>query len=407
MKPNRTYLYIFLSSLALVVVLAIQVSWILRTASAKEELFNEKANLVLSQTAQALSADTLARNGLGNLTDAEVHKIDSLLARYMQMYNIRLEYSFAVNPGPFLAQNQAGFMGSLDPVGTYKACIEEPGKNTLELKLMFPEKRQYILAEMGTPFITSVLLIVLVLVMSWRTVLSLLREKRVAEHTTDLLNNMTHEFKTPLTNIALAGKMLVKEGNIGHEEKIRRYSSVILQENEKLTRQVEQVLGMTAFERGEIPLQATESDFHTLIHEAVQDMALQLESRQGTVVLDLRATRFGVMGDKAYLVSVLGNLLDNAVKYSPGKPELTVRTEDRGADLLLEVSDKGMGIAGEHQQKVFDAFFRVSTGNVHDVKGFGLGLAYVKKIVELHGGTVGLRSEKGKGSTFTVTLPHA
>lgn len=409
MKPHRTYLFILLSSVALVSVLVIQVSWILRTAAAKEELFNEKAGLVLSQTAAALSADTLARNGLGDISDGEVRKIDSLLTRYMQAYNIRLQYSFEVKSRPFLAQNQAGFVNRtyLDPAGAYKACIEEPGKNTLELKLVFPKKQQYILAETGIPFITSVVLLVVVLVMSWRTMFSLLREKRMAEHTTGLLNNMTHEFKTPLTNIALAGKMLVKDSNIDRGEKIRQYSSVILEENEKLTRQVEQVLGMTAFERGEIPLHPAELDFHTLIRDTLHRMALQIENRQGSVALHLQAARFRVTGDKTHLSNVLVNLLDNAVKYSPGKPELTVRTENRGNRLSVEVSDKGMGIAGEHRQKVFDTFFRVPTGNVHDVKGFGLGLAYVKKIMQLHGGTVDLRSERGKGSTFTLTLPYA
>lgn len=414
MKLNRTYLFIAVSSIALLIVLIIQVSWILQTAKVKEELFNEKASLVLSKTAQALSSDTVTYKNMeicvgGN----EIRKIDSLLIHYMRFYNIHIGYFFEVKPGTMARTATTPSTGfyARQQEGCYTQCIKEDGRsgNTgnsgFELKLVFPDKEQYIRDEMGIPFISSVILILVVLVMSWRTTLSLLKEKEISEHTTDFLNNMTHEFKTPLTNIALAGKMMGKDANIKQKDKIRHYSGIILEENEKLRLQVEQVLSMTALERGEIPLQKTELDAHQLIRESLKCISIQIEARQGDLAMQLDADRFVVMGDKTHLTNALCNLVDNAIKYSFEKPELFIQTFNSGQNLTVVISDKGIGIDKEYQARVFDKFFRIPTGDVHNVKGFGLGLAYVKKIVELHGGNIELRSEKGSGTTFTITLP--
>jgi two-component system, OmpR family, phosphate regulon sensor histidine kinase PhoR len=416
MKKNRTWLFVAISSVALILVLVIQVNWILRTAKIKEELFNEKANMVLSRTTEALRADRETCMKIGacaeldgasgtavKLGKDEVHKIDSLFTHYMRFYNFRIGYTFVVEkPGTLAAVTESGSANS-----TYNKPLDDAaGITGVELKLVFPEKRQYIVAEMGPMFITSVILILVVLVLFWRTVLSLMNEKRISEHTTDFLNNMTHEFKTPLTNIALAGKMILKDPVIRDGDKIKHYSGIILEENEKLRLQVEQVLGMTALERGEIPLRKTELDFHELIRESLKGISLQIGNKHGNVKLNLDAERFVVMGDRTHLMNAVCNLVDNAIKYSREKPEVSVKTSNAGRDLMVAVSDKGIGIGKEYHRKVFDKFFRVPTGDVHDVKGFGLGLAYTKKIVELHGGTIELRSEKGKGTTFTIAFPH-
>lgn len=410
MKLDRTYLFIAISSIALVIVLIIQVDWILETAKIKEELFNEKANMVLTRTAEAFSSDKKARKNLRMQVDKqEIHKIDSLLKHYMKFYNFHIDYYFEVNPGSIIHTNQTGLTQSIVPVqpACYQKNLEdEASKNGLELKLAFPGKEQFIMEQMCTLFITSVILILVVLVMSGRTILSLMREKKISEHTTDFLNNMTHEFKTPLTNIALAGKMIIKDPNIKQEDKIRHYSGIILEENEKLRLQVEQVLSMTALERGEIPLQKTELDVHELVHACIKSISIQIENKHGSLTLNLDAERCVVMGDKTHLTNALRNLIDNAIKYSEEKPELSIQTYNRGQDLVVVISDKGIGIEKEYHEKVFDKFFRVPTGNIHDVKGFGLGLAYIKKIVELHDGTIALESEKGNGATFTITLPH-
>ena len=433
MKLNRTYIFIAISSIALLIVLIIQVNWIVETAKIKEELFNEKANMVLAKTAEAVSSDKTTCKSIENndqasgsivinacksteicISNNEIRKIDSLFRHFMRFYNFHIDYSFVViEPIPFRLKSENGFKNNV-----YNKRLEEVvSQNGAELVLIFPEKNQFIIDEMGTTFVSSVILILVVLVMFWRTVLSLMKEKKISEHTTDFLNNMTHEFKTPLTNIALAGKMLIKDTVIKQEDKLRHYSGIILEENEKLRLQVEQMLSMTALERGEIPLQRTELDLHQLIKDAIKCISIQIENKQGDLILNLNAEHFVVMGDKTHLTSAFCNLIDNALKYSKTKPELSIETSNNDQDLVIVVSDKGMGIEKKYHDKVFDKFFRVPTGDVHDVKGFGLGLAYTKKIIELHGGTIELQSEKGKGvpagasaqagTTFIITLPNA
>jgi two-component system phosphate regulon sensor histidine kinase PhoR len=418
MKPDRTHLFIAVSSIALVLVLIIQVNWIFQSAKNKEELFNERTNMVLARTTEALLADKEAcKNIETGVGKDETHTIDSLFRHYMRFYNFHIDYSFEVirpntilaKPDLATAKTRSRFVNRFDPniVGCYGKDLEEVSrKNGWELKLIFPEKKQFIMAEMGTLFITSVILVLIVIIMFWRTMQSLLMEKKISEHTTDFLNNMTHEFKTPLTNIALAGKMIIKDSAINQGDKTKHYSEVILEENEKLRLQVEQVLSMTALERGEIPLRKTELDAHALIRDALKYISIQIENRDGDLKLNLDAGNFIVLGDKTHLTNALCNLVDNAIKYAKEKPELAIQTFNKNQQLIIVFSDKGIGIEKEYQKKVFDKFFRVPTGDVHDVKGFGLGLSYVKKIIELHEGTIALQSKKGKGTTFTITLPY-
>jgi two-component system phosphate regulon sensor histidine kinase PhoR len=407
-------------------VLIIQMTWIYETAKIKEELFNEKAILVLSKTTEALATDKeTCRNLEFCASRSDTRKVDSIINHYMKVYNIHISYYFDVKPTPVsippatttttsaAAKTSSSntnnyFIDQPQQAGCYKACVGQvsPSQNGLELKLVFPDLEQFIMEEMGTLFITSVVLILVVIVLSWRTIMALMKEKQISEHTTDFLNNMTHEFKTPLTNIALAGKMMIKESNIRQEEKVKHYSGIILEENEKLRLQVEHVLSMTALERGEIPLRKTELDLHQLIHDCLKCIGVQIENKQGILKLKLDATKSLVLGDKTHLTNAVCNLIDNAIKYSVERPELSIQTSNIGASLVLVVSDNGIGIDDAYHKKVFDKFFRVPTGDVHDVKGFGLGLTYLKGIIELHGGTIALESEKGEGTTFTITLPN-
>jgi two-component system phosphate regulon sensor histidine kinase PhoR len=411
MKFNRTYIFIALSSIALFIILIIQVSWILETAEVKEELFNEKANIILARTTDALISDKKTCSNLeSNVGKNEIHKIDSLLKHYMNFYDFNIEYSFEViKPNVLQFKEITTSTTNLSP--NQPACYQdglktEANKHGWELKLNFPKKEQFIIAEMGFQFASSVVLIIVVLILFWRTTLSLLREKKISEHTTDFLNNMTHEFKTPLTNIALAGKMMVKDSTLKQEDKIKHYSGIILEENEKLRLQVEQVLSMTALERGEIPIQKIELDIHLLIQDSVKCMNLQLENKLGELKLNLTAQNFVILGDKTHLTNAVCNLIDNAIKYSTDKPEILIQTSNQNHNVIITFSDKGIGIKKEYQHNVFDKFFRVPTENIHNVKGFGLGLAYIKKIIELHGGIIELDPEKENGTSFTITLPY-
>ena len=410
MKLNKTYIFIAISSIALVIVLVIQWNWIVETAQVKEELFNEKANMVLTRTSEALSLDTVTQKNMAVCVGkAEMNKIDSLFRYYMKFYNFYIDYSFEVKPKPLVTVIDTTIDYDFKPemAGCYQHNLEQVAKiNGFELNLVFPGKEEYIMREMDTMFITSVILIIIVLIMFWRTTISLLKEKEISEHTTAFLNNMTHEFKTPLTNISLAGKMMVKDVNINDEEKVKYYSGIILSENEKLKLQVDHVLSMTGLERGEIPLRFEEFNFHELINTCLKSISLQIENKQGSLKLNLDAEKCMVIGDRTHLANALCNLIDNAVKYSTGRPELNIITANSAQYLVISFIDKGIGIEKEFHDKVFDTFFRVPTGDLHDVKGFGLGLAYTKQIIELHNGTIELQSEKGSGTVFTIKLRY-
>ncbi|BDS15476.1 sensor histidine kinase [Aureispira anguillae] len=406
---NRTYLFIALSSVALSVILIIQVNWIFQAANIKEELFNEKANIVLSKTTEAISADQetcqkigacVSPDGISKLEENVAHKIDSLFTHYMNFYNFHIDYSFIIaKPTTYSANASTNYV--------YNKHLERlANQQRFELKLSFSDKKQFIIAEMGSMFITSVILILVVLIMFWQTTLSLLKEKKISEHTTDFMNNMTHELKTPLTNIALAGKMILKNIALKKEDKLRHYSEIILEENEKLRLQVEQVLGMTGLERGEIPLQKTRLNVHELISGSLKCIRLQIEHKKGNLALHLDAQNPIITADKTHLTNALHNLIDNAIKYSKKTTEISIQTINKGQFLSIIITDKGIGIEKEYQKKIFDTFFRIPTGDVHNVKGFGLGLAYLKKIIELHQGSIELQSEKGKGARFTITLPN-
>jgi two-component system phosphate regulon sensor histidine kinase PhoR len=414
MKPIKPNTVIAISSVALLILLIIQVNWILQTAKMKEVLFNEKANMVLAKATEVLASDQVA---CGSIKDSlnksesgggapiigrrEVHKIDSLLKHYMAFYNFKIEYSFVVvKPNSYLTKSTNGLSDYV-----YGKQLEEvAGNPQIELKLLLPDKKQFIMAEMGPLFFTSVALILVVLALFWQTSLLLIREKQIATQTTDFLNNMTHEFKTPLTNIKLAGNMITKKGG---EDRLNYYSGIILSESEKLRLRVEQVLSMSDLERGEIQLQRTEVDMHQLIQDTVTCMSVQLEQRQGTISLSLNATAFGIHGDPTQLTNILCNLIDNAIKYSPAAPRLIIHTSNRNHCMVIAVEDKGIGIPETYRNMIFDKYFRVPTGNVHDVKGFGLGLTYVKKIIELHNGTIEVQSEHNKGTIFSLILPYA
>lgn len=415
MRINKTTAFIFISSLALTIVLMIQVSWIFQTAKIKEDLFNEKANMILSKTAESLCSDKETCENMGSccleedatecklkLGQGVVNKIDSLLKVNMLFYNIQLEYTFEVIRS--WTPKTTNYISPQKNVYGRK-LIEVAHKNGLILNLIFPDKKQFILAEMSSTFLTSVILIIVVLILFNRTIKALIKERQISEHTTDYLNNMTHEFKTPLTNISLAGKMIVNSGNNTADPKVKHYTEIILAENEKLRLQVEQVLSMTALERGEIPVTKAPVDFHLIIRAALKNIELQIENKNGILTSHLDAIKLIIDGDKNHLINVIGNLLDNSIKYSQGIPEITITTYNLDQDIFLEIIDKGIGIDKRFHYRVFEKYFRVPKGNVHDVKGFGIGLAYVKRILEMHGGTITVQSELNKGSIFTIKLP--
>lgn len=268
----------------------------------------------------------------------------------------------------------------------------------------FPLLKADLISQMGIWGFSSAVMLVVIFFFVY-TLLVILRQKRLSEVQKDFINNMTHEFKTPIATIALSAEVLKQPDIIESPERLQQYTAIIEKENSRLRDQVERVLQIATLDKKEAALKRDPVNMHQVIEEATQQVLTTLEWRAGQLVNDLRANQFVVKGDPLHLGNIIRNLLDNAVKYSLEKPAVKVVTANRNGKLLIYVSDQGMGISTEDQKRIFEQFYRVHTGNVHDVKGFGLGLYYVKRMVELHQGRVSVESRKGEGTTFTIELP--
>jgi two-component system phosphate regulon sensor histidine kinase PhoR len=231
------------------------------------------------------------------------------------------------------------------------------------------------------------------------------KQKRLSQIKNDFVNNMTHELKTPISTISLASQML-KDDSIPAESKNLTYiSNIINDESKRLSYQVEKVLKTALFEQGQNKLKRKNINIHSIIENVVKNFDIQVKSRNGVVNVRLSAENPVLYIDEVHFTNIIFNLLDNAVKYSNTEPNITVSTRQNKKGVYLSVSDKGIGIRKQDQKRIFDQFFRVSTGNLHDVKGFGLGLSYVKRIVEEHNGNIKIRSELRRGTTFEIFIP--
>ncbi|MBD0254501.1 MAG: HAMP domain-containing histidine kinase [Cytophagales bacterium] len=253
---------------------------------------------------------------------------------------------------------------------------------------------------------SSAVLILVITGCFYAAIATILKQKKLSEMKNDFINNMTHEFKTPISTISLACEVLQDEDIRTQPGHLKRYLGIIRDENKRLGSQVEKVLQAAMLDRGNIRLKLTGVDVHEVIEGVLHNIGVLIEQRDGTIDLDLQADRTAIQADEVHVTNVIYNLLDNANKYSPDKPHITVQTRSWSGGVAITVSDKGIGMSREATSRIFEQFYRVPTGNVHNVKGFGLGLSYVKKIVDLHGGHIRVDSQPGGGSTFEVFLPY-
>lgn len=249
------------------------------------------------------------------------------------------------------------------------------------------------------------LLISIVFAFFGYSVYLILRQKRLSEMKTDFINNMTHELKTPISTISLSSEVLMDENAIHDSGRLKQYATIIYNENNRLKTQVEKVLQLAALDNENIQLKLEPLDVHRVIRQAVDAVQLTINDLNGTIDYQLNAAQPGIQADVVHITNVLYNLLDNAIKYSVSEPHITVETRNVNKHLEISVSDRGIGIPKDAQKHIFDKFYRVPTGNVHDVKGFGLGLYYVKLMVEEHGGKIRVESNSGEGTKFTISLP--
>lgn len=273
------------------------------------------------------------------------------------------------------------------------------------LLIDFPNQKNYLLSSVWMLVLGSLLFTAIIIIVFSFTIQILFRQKKLSEIKSDFINNMTHEFKTPLATISLAADAIRNKNIIEDRDKILYYSNIIKEENKRMNGQVEKVLQMALLDKNQIQLSKDEIDIHDIIIRAVENISLLVEEKGGHINTDLHAEHCEVVADEVHLMNVIYNLLDNANKYSPEKPEILVRTENNKFGIFILVSDKGIGMSQDHLKLIFEKFYRVPTGNVHNVKGFGLGLAYVKAVLDAHNGTIDVQSQPSKGTTFKIFIP--
>lgn len=260
--------------------------------------------------------------------------------------------------------------------------------------------------EFISPWIYVTIIVVLVMIFFGYTITVILRQKRLSEVKTDFINNMTHELKTPISTIGLSSEMLMRTDFTNEPEKLQRYASIIFKENKRLENQVERVLNVAKLDKEELTLKKEDVDVHELLTEAKENFDINQLEQGGSIQLELQAGTPVIYADPVHVTNVVYNLLDNAVKYCDKKPVISVKTSNDKKGLQIEISDNGIGMKREDLKMIFDKFYRVPTGNLHNVKGFGLGLYYVKLIIDSHGGKIDVKSKPGEGTTFSVFLPY-
>ena len=274
------------------------------------------------------------------------------------------------------------------------------------LNIYFPNQGNYLFKTIGFMSVSSIVLTLFVVFAFTVTFIQMQRQKRITSIRTDFVNNVTHELKTPISTISLASQMLNDKTIPNESKNYDHLSTVIADESRRLSQQVEKILQMAIFDRGKLMIKFKELDVNELANIVVRNMMLQIKNKNGQIVKNLDAVNSIAEVDEVHFTNVLFNLIDNAIKYSNGRPDITVSTADTPEGLSVSIQDKGIGISKADQKRVFDQFYRVSTGNVHNVKGFGLGLAYVRNVVKAHNGTIEIESEPGRGTRFTIFLCH-
>jgi two-component system phosphate regulon sensor histidine kinase PhoR len=278
-------------------------------------------------------------------------------------------------------------------------------RRDLILSVVFPERTNYVLGSMAWLLGGSFLFSLIILATFAMSLFFIINQKKVSEMKSDFINNMTHEFKTPIATISLAADTITNSKVISDESSVRHFISMIKKENSRMNKKVETILQIASLDKKEIDFNFEYISLHNIIEHSVETIDIIMQQRNGKVGLNLNAEMPFIYGDSEHLTNLVNNLLDNAIKYSEGAPEITIDTRNTDGGILMSVEDKGIGMTKSVQSRVFERFYRQTSGNVHDVKGFGLGLNYSRAIVDAHKGDITVHSEHGKGSRFDVFLP--
>jgi two-component system phosphate regulon sensor histidine kinase PhoR len=340
--------------------------------------------------------------------DVDNNEIKSTLDRYFPFFNILTPYEFAVIKDGEITSvsspkiDKKEFLSSLYKVRLFPDNII---KSDIILSVIFPQRRNYVLGSMTWILGGSLLFSLFIFSTFALSLYFILRQKKISEIKSDFINNMTHEFKTPIATISLAADTVTNPKVIKDENSVRHFIGMIKKENSRMDKQVETILQIASLDKKEIEFSFEETSLHSIIEKALDTIEIQIQRKHGTTRKVLAAADDRINGDTEHLTNLVHNLLDNAIKYSPEDPDITICTYNREHGIIMTVEDKGTGMSKSVQSKIFERFYRQSSGDVHDVKGFGLGLNYVKAIIDAHKGNITVTSEPGKGTKMEIFLP--
>ena len=368
---------------------------------------------IQTRTSMSLKAEGLPLEDRINLD-----RLKTIIDQELTNKNIKTDYEYGIfsrKKNNFIIVNNH-FVYNDDQSGAYsyralktstyfKHLFPKESPSPGKLMIYFPAKDSVVWSSLWLNLIGTILFAGIILSSFAYTIYVIFRQKKLGEMKNDFINNMTHEFKTPIATISLAADSITSPIIAGKPDKVSRFANIIKQENKRMNSQVEKVLQMALIDKKDFSLKLTEVNLHDIIARAVENISLQVEKKEGSVQAIMDATNPIVECDLTHVSNVINNLLDNANKYSPERPEISVSTRNVGNGVEVIVKDKGIGMSKEARKHIFDKFYRVHTGNLHDVKGFGLGLSYVKAIMTAHKGQIDVKSELGKGSSFILHFP--
>ena len=414
---------IIIMTMSLIGLMSIQIYWIKNASSVKEATFRSTVNDVVSRVIS--NVERLEKNKAMQINQYErmlnftrhlpyetfitMRQLDSLISLELNLKGIDTKYVFGIykpENETFLLENSPKYRNELITNGYANELFRSDIFSTPEyLLIYFPHEKQFLLTELWAMILISMILIIIIVYSFAYTVTTIFRQKKLSEMKNDFVNNMTHEFKTPISTISLACEALRDKDIRKKEEFYENYISVIQDESRRLAGMAEKILQTAVLDKGQFKMKRDKIDLHEIITEVIKNIMIQVEIKDGVITKNFGAISPVISGDRVHLTNLVYNLLDNANKYTPKRPVIKVNTENTANGIMMSIEDNGIGISKAEQKKIFDKLYRVPTGNIHDVRGFGLGLSYVKAIVEEHHGKISLESELNKGTKFKVFLP--
>ena len=414
LNRNTIRLLLILGFISITGILAVQSYWVKRAFDLKEQQFRQTVMVSLQNVANRIStlyglakidnpvsqesSDYYVVN-LRSELDKDV--LEHYLKEEFKRYNLNTSFEYGIYDCQTDKISYGNFVNADFVVDNIEPkLLPKTNKFLYYFGIRFPSKTSYLASRLDIWLISSLITLIVTAFFGY-AMWVILTQKRLSEVQRDFVNNMTHEFQTPISTIRVATDVLAQPAIMNQPERMKKYVQIIRQENNRLKTQVESVLNTARLERGKLELNIQLQELHEMIMEATESLKMELEDN---LHVELNASKSSIYADRTHLMSVIRNLLENATKYSPKPPNITIKTENVGDSIVLSISDKGIGIPKEFQPKIFDKFYRVPTGNVHNVKGFGLGLSYVKQIIKAHNWQINLDSNEGKGSIFSIII---